>query len=129
MLPDRRPYHPGMDPVGGYLDAMRRQDWDRLRTLLAPDVVRHGPYGDDFTGRDDYLAFLAETFASLGDYVLEVHRSFGDGTRTCVELAETATVGGTRLRTEEAVVFAVADGLIREVRVFLQRSMPTESGA
>ncbi len=113
-----------MDTVGGYLGALRAQDWDALRALLAPDVVRHGPYGDDFTGRDRYVAFLIETFAMLGDYELEVHRVFGASDRVCVELAETATVGDQRLRTEEAVVFAVHDGRIREVRVFLQRSVP-----
>ena len=100
-----------MDTVGGYLEALRAQDWDTLRALLAPDVVRHGPYGDDFTDRDAYVAFLAETFAMLGDYELEVHRAFGTADRTCVELAETATVGEQRLRTEEAVVFAVPTAL------------------
>jgi ketosteroid isomerase-like protein len=113
-----------MDAVGGYLDALRRQDWDALRRHLAVDVVRHGPYGDDFTDCDTYVTFLTDTFARLGDYELEVHRSFGGGGRTCVELAETATIDGKRVRTEEAVVFAVADGRITEVRVFLQRSTP-----
>jgi ketosteroid isomerase-like protein len=123
-----RPYHPTVDAVSAYLVALRAQDWGTLRELLAPDVVRHGPYGDDFTDRDAYVTYLAETLASLGDYELEVHRAFGGPTRTCVELAETATVGDQRLRTEEAVVFSVTDGLITEVRVFLQRSSPVSSG-
>jgi ketosteroid isomerase-like protein len=120
----RRPYHPTMDAVGGYLDALRRQDWAALRAALDPDVVRHGPYGDDMAGRDAYDDFLAQTFAMLGDYELEVHRTFGTAARVCVELAETATVGDERLRTEEAVVFAIDGGSITEVRVFLQRSTP-----
>ena len=111
-----------MDAVGGYLDALRRQDWTALRATLDPRVVRHGPYGDDVTGAEAYVDFLARTFTMLGDYELEVHRTFGTDARVCVELAETATVGEDRLRTEEAVVFAVADGAITEVRVFLQRS-------
>jgi ketosteroid isomerase-like protein len=118
-----------MDPVGGYLAALRARDWDALRALLAPDVVRHGPYRDDFHDRETYVAYLVDTFAALGDYELEVHRSFGTATRVCVELAETATVGAQRLRTEEAVVFAIADDRITEVRVFLQRSSPVGSGA
>jgi limonene-1,2-epoxide hydrolase len=117
-----------MDAVGRYLAALRTQDWDALRELLAPDVVRHGPYGDDFTDRDAYVTYLAETLATLGGYELDVHRSFGDPTRICVELAETATVGEQRLRTEEAVVFAVTDDRITEVRVFLQRSSAVPSG-
>jgi ketosteroid isomerase-like protein len=115
-----------MDAVGGYLDALAREDWAALRDLLAPDVVRRGPYGDDFHDRDAYVAFLAETFAALTDYELEVHRRLADGRRTCVELAETATLGGRRLRTEEAVVFDVDDGVITGVRVFLQRSQPVD---
>src|SRR6476646_12046129 len=76
-LERRRPYHPRMDTVGGYLEALRAQDWEALRALFAPDVVRHGPYGDDFTDRDAYVAFLPEPFTLLGDYELAVHRSFG----------------------------------------------------
>ena len=117
-----------MDPVGGYLAALRVRDWNALRAVLAPDVVRHGPYGDDVTGRDAYVAFLVDTFTMLGDYELDVHRSFGTPERTCVELAETATVGEQRLHTEEAVVFAVAEDRITEVRVFLRRSTPVTSG-
>ncbi len=116
-------------PVDRYLDALRAQDWDALRAVLAPAVVRHGPYGDDFDDRDAYVAFLREMFVSLGDYRLTVHRTFGTAARVCVELAETATVGEHRLHTEEAVVFAVAGDHITEVRVFLQRSTPVDSGA
>ena len=117
-----------MDAVGSYLAALGAQDWDALRAHLDPAVVRHGPYGDDFTDRDSYVAFLVETFTMLGDYELDVHRSLGTPARTCVELAETATVGEQRVRTEEAVVFAVRDDRITEVRVFLQRSTPVPSG-
>jgi ketosteroid isomerase-like protein len=115
-----------MDVVDGYLDALARRDWNALHDVLAPDVVRHGPYGDDFADRDTYVAFLAETLVSLVDYELDIERSFGDDGRVCVELAETATVGGRRSRTEEAVVFGIADGLVTEVRVFLQRSTPVD---
>jgi limonene-1,2-epoxide hydrolase len=116
-----------MDAVGGYLAALRDRDWDALRAVLDPAVVRHGPYGDDFADRESYVGFLIETFAVLGDYELEVHRVFATADRACVELAETATVGDRRTRTEEAVVFGVEDGRITEVRVFLQRSTPVRS--
>jgi ketosteroid isomerase-like protein len=111
-------------PVERYLDALRAQDWDGLRSVLAPDVTRRGPFGDDFEGRDAYVGFLAETFTHLADYTLEVHRSFGDATRVCVELAETATVAGTRTRTEEAVVFGTAGDVVTDIAVFLRRSTP-----
>lgn len=116
-------------PVDEYLDAIRSQDWERLRAVLAPDLVRHGPYGDHFDDRETYLAFLRETFTTLGDYRLDVRGAFGTESRTCVELAETATVDGRRLHTEEAVVFSVDGDHITEVRVFLQRSTQLTSEA
>jgi len=114
------------DPVAAYLQALGAQDWDALRATLAPDVTREGPYGDDVTGADAYVEFLRATFTSLERYRLEVHRTFGGGGRVCVELAETATVAERRVRTEEAVVFAVSGERIELVRVFLQRSVSAD---
>ncbi|MGZ6952962.1 MAG: nuclear transport factor 2 family protein [Acidimicrobiia bacterium] len=114
------------DVVDRYLAALAAQDWDALRRSVTDDIVREGPYRDDVEGGDAYVAFLRDTFTMLGDYVLEIHRRFVDDERTCVELAETATVDGKRLLTEEAVVFATTDGRISGVRVFLQRSTPVD---
>jgi ketosteroid isomerase-like protein len=45
-----------------------------------------------------------------------------------VELSETVDDDADRLRTDEVVVFDVADGLIAQVRVYLQSSQRS-SGA
>ncbi len=114
--------------VERYLQCMVANDWDGLAKTLRPDVVRKGPYRDDFDGRDAYVEFLKATFAWMRDYDMQVVRMFGDGAgRVCVELAETVTLDGARLRTDEAIVFDVHDDLIARVQVFLQRSYDPEA--
>lgn len=114
--------------VRRYFEALVAQDWTRLASLLAADVVRNGPYRDDFEGRDDYVEFLRSTFASLRDYNLTI-RSISGGAGTAVaEITETVTMNGSRLATDEAIVFEVRDSAITRVGVYLQESYdPTES--
>ena len=112
-----------MSVVERYLDRMVAHDWHGVAATLAVDVVRNGPYRDDFHGRDDYVAFLRSTFAWMQDYEMRVARVWGDDDgRVCAELSETVTLDGKRLRTDEAIVFDLRDGLIGRVQVFLQRS-------
>jgi limonene-1,2-epoxide hydrolase len=115
--------------VEEYLRSMVDHDWDALAATLAPDVVRSGPYLDDYRGAPAYVGFLAETVPALDHYELEVARVWGDGDgRVCAELSETVTLGGGRLRTDEAIVFDVDEfDRIVAVQVFLRKSYdPTE---
>jgi ketosteroid isomerase-like protein len=116
-----------MDPtavVRRYLDAMVAHDWDGLAQCLDPDIVRLGPYGDDYHGVDAYVAFLRGTIESLDGYVMRVERVLAAGAGAAVaELSETVTIDGARLETPEALVFDVApDGRIARVAIFLRRS-------
>lgn len=113
---------PGPAVVRRYLDAMVARDWPGVAATLAPDVVRFGPYQDDVRGRDEYVEFLRGTFDWMQDHVMEVARVWGGDDRVCAELAETVTLDGDRLRTEEAIVFELADGAIRQVAVYLRTS-------
>jgi ketosteroid isomerase-like protein len=129
------------DPTGGkadqaaataivrhYFDALVARDWIRLSTLLAADVVRNGPYGDDFEGRDEYVGFLRSTFATLRDYDLRIRSISGGATTAVAEITETVTMNGARLATDEAIVFEVGESAITRVGVYLQASYdPTES--
>lgn len=113
-----------IDLVTQYLDRMEARDWDGLAATLAPDVVRNGPYRDDFHGRDDYVAFLRRVFDWMRDYELLVARVWGgDDGRVCAELSETVTLDGKRLRTDEAILFDVDLDAhhITRVQVFLQQ--------
>ena len=58
----------------------------------------------------------------LSGYELHVERVIAAGPTVVVELDETVDAEGGRLRTEEAVVFDVADDLITRVAVYLQTS-------
>jgi limonene-1,2-epoxide hydrolase len=110
------------DVVHRYLVALQQRDWDGLRSTLAPDVHRMGPYRDAYDGRDPYADFLAATLSTLSGYELEVSRFTVDGRRVVVELSETVDDGDARLRTDEAVVFDVERGQIARVAVYLQTS-------
>jgi ketosteroid isomerase-like protein len=113
-----------MSPVvEDYLSAVVDHDWDALRACLRPDVVRNGPFRDEYRGRDDYVAFLRELMPSLPGYSMEVARvTYADGGRIgFAELAETVTVDGEPLRTEESLVFDLdPDGHIARIDIFIK---------
>ena len=108
--------------VYDYLAALAAHEWDALAATLGPDVLRIGPYGDVYNGRQPYTEFLRETVESLPGYELAVTRVLASGAVVTVELSETVDDDGKRLRTDEAVVFDVANGAITRVAVYLQRS-------
>lgn len=110
--------------VRRYLDTMVAHDWEGLAACLAPDIVRLGPYGDDYRGVGDYVPFLRRTLESLDDYEMRVDRVSSVGAGVVVaELSETVTIDGSRLETPEALVFDLAsDGRIARVAIFLRRS-------
>jgi ketosteroid isomerase-like protein len=113
--------------VERYLAAVRGHDWDDLHACVADDVVRTGPYGDVYEGRDDYVAFLAGLMPTLQGYAMEVHRVAysADGRVGVAELTETVEMDGRVVVTPEALVFDLSDrGLIARIGVFLQRSKP-----
>jgi ketosteroid isomerase-like protein len=108
--------------VHRYLDALARQAWDDLTATVAPDIERIGPYGDNFHGRDAYIEFLRSMLAALSGYELRVERVLVVDATIVVELNETVDAEGGRLRTDEAIVFDVADDLITRIAVYLQKS-------
>lgn len=120
---------PACSTATRYLHALARQDWDDVAGCLATEVVRHGPFGDDFEGPAAYLSFLRRTMPSLPGYRMEVDRvtTLGDQ-RALVELRETVTPDGGALTTHECLVFEVnADGLLREISVYIRQAPPSRS--
>lgn len=111
-----------MNVVERYLAAIAGHDWDALRACVADDVVRVGPFGDTYTGRDGYVGFLAGLMPTLVDYSMDVHRVVEAGPVALAELTETMTWDGERVSTPEALVFDVGpDDRIRRIGIYIRR--------
>lgn len=109
--------------VERYLAAVAAQDWDAFQECLTEDVVRIGPFGDRYQGKDVYTAFLRRLMPSLVGYRMEVHRIFpaGDGTTVVAELSESIEIDGKAVVTPECLVFGLGgDGRIRTVAIYVQ---------
>ncbi|MDE3087533.1 MAG: nuclear transport factor 2 family protein [Acidobacteriota bacterium] len=108
--------------VERYLEAVVGHDWEALTSCLAEDVVRVGPFGDAYTPRDPYVAFLAGLMPGLPGYSMRVDRVTYAGNRAFAELSETVEVDGAPLETPEALVFDLDDeGLIARIGIYIQR--------
>lgn len=111
--------------VEDYLDAVATQDWERMVTRIREDVVRIGPFGDVYSGRDDYVKFLADLMPTLPGYSMNISRvtAVDDGRRVIAELSETIEMDGKPLVTPEVLLFDLdADGLIARIEIFTRRS-------
>ncbi len=111
--------------VQRYLAAVSHQDWEVVESCLTDEVHRVGPFGDVYSGRDAYLAFLRQTMPSLKGYRMDIDRltTTGDETVAVAELRETVELDGTPVVTRECIVCDVdASGLIRQISIYIQRS-------
>ena len=112
-----------VDIVERYLDAIASHDWDVVNECIADDIVRVGPYGDRYEGRDEYLAFIADLMPKLKGYAMKLDRVTHAGdTRAYAELSETVELDGKPMRTPEVLVFELnSGGRIARVDVFIQK--------
>ena len=119
--------------VENYLAAVVAHDWDALRNCLREDVVRVGPFRDEYRGRDEYVAFLSDLMPTLPGYSMDVARVTytDDGSLAFAELAATVTVDGSPLRTEESLVFELdgEDGGIKHIDIYIKTDSAREIGA
>jgi ketosteroid isomerase-like protein len=108
--------------VQRYLARLVVHDWPSVAACLAPDVVRVGPFGDTYTRREPYVAFLADLMPALPGYSMRVDRIVGLGSTVVVELTEVVEVGGSALETPEALVFDLDDdNRIAHIAIYIQR--------
>lgn len=108
--------------VTAYLEALAGHDWEGARACLDPDVVRIGPFGDTYTPREPYLAFLADLMPQLPGYRLRIDRVVAAGDTVTAELTETVASGdGTPVDTPEALVFDLERGRITRIAIYIQR--------
>jgi ketosteroid isomerase-like protein len=115
--------------VERYLAAIASHRWDVVGECIADDIVRVGPYGDRFAGRDDYLAYLVDTMPKLAGYAMAVHRVTSVSEALAfAELVETVELDGKPMLTDEVLVFAFDDhGRIARVDIFIQTPRPLPS--
>ncbi|HTZ07670.1 MAG TPA: nuclear transport factor 2 family protein [Acidimicrobiales bacterium] len=114
--------HDGAGVVERYLERLVAHDWEAMAACLAEDVVRVGPFGDTYTPRGDYVAFLSALMPTLPGYGMRIERVVHSGTVTVVELTETIDAGGAAVETPEALVFDIDDdGLIAHIAIYIQR--------
>ncbi|HXP32983.1 MAG TPA: nuclear transport factor 2 family protein [Acidimicrobiales bacterium] len=115
----------GQDPteiVQRYLDRLVAHDWEAMAACLAEDVVRVGPFGDTYTPRDRYVAFLSELMPALPGYSMGIDRVVGSGRTVVVELTEIVEIDGAPLETPEALVFDLDKrDRITHIAIYIQR--------
>jgi len=106
-----------------YFQALRDHDWQTLRSCVAPDVHRTGPYGDVVEGRDSYAEFLAGIVPTLENYELRVHDiAWSADGGAWVRLSEILGPKGARTEHPEALFFEfAADGRISRVDIYVKR--------
>jgi ketosteroid isomerase-like protein len=108
--------------VERYLHAIASHDWGVVDACIADDIVRVGPYGDRYAGRDEYLAFIADLMPKLKGYAMSLGRvTYAGETLAFVELSETVEMDGKPMVTPEVLVFELAgDGRIARVEIYIQ---------
>src|SRR5580658_2158527 len=108
--------------VRRYLERLVAHDWEAMAACLAEDVVRVGPFGDTYTPRDTYVAFLTELMPALPGYSMRIDRVLSSGPTVLVELTEFVDIDGSPLETPEALVFDLdADDRIVHIAIYIQR--------
>jgi ketosteroid isomerase-like protein len=114
-----------MSLVRRYLDAIAHLDWDTARECLSEDVVRVGPFGDTYQGRDEYLRFLQRLMPTLKSYQMDLDRVItgADGRCAVAELTETMEIDGRTVVTPESLVFDLdQDDHILGIKIYIQRT-------
>ncbi len=108
--------------VRRYLERLVAHDWEAMAACLAEDVVRVGPFGDTYTPRDPYVAFLTELMPALPGYSMRIDRVLSMGRTVLVELTEIVDISGSPLETPEALVFDLdSEDRIAHITIYIQR--------
>ena len=116
----------GRDPawdgaIERFFAHLSARDWAALSVVLAPEVVRVGPLGDEVSGREAYLDLLARSVPE--QYANDVRRIiYAVGGRSgFARVTEHLGYPNHELHLEEAYAFDLdLTGLIRRVDVFWQ---------
>jgi len=113
----------GTETVARYFTSMMEHDWPALRSCLADDFSRVGPYAEHvWNDPEEYVAFVSGLLPGLRKHGVEVTRVSGDGAVVHAEATETVELDGRQSTVRIAAVFDLDDGgRIRHVEVFVRR--------
>ena len=113
---------PATTVVDRYLEGVVAHDWEAVAECLSDDVVRIGPFGDTYTPKRPYLAFLSNLMPTLRGYSMRVDRVVDAGGVVLAELTEILELDGTPVVTPEALVFEFdRAGKIARIVIYIQR--------
>jgi len=116
----------GTETVTRYFTSMMEHDWPALRSCLADDFSRVGPYPEHvWNDPEEYVAFVSGLLPGLRRHGVDVTRVTGDGDVVHAEATETVELDGRQSTVRISAVFDVdAKGRIRHVEVFVRRPAP-----
>jgi hypothetical protein len=109
------------DVVASFFARLSARDWVGLGEVLAADVERVGPFGDQLAGRERYVAFLAGAVPEV--YGNDVHGIVcsPDGRTACARVTEHLTYPDRTLALEETYWFHLGeDAAVTRVEIFWQ---------
>jgi hypothetical protein len=113
------------EPAGRVIEqffvSLTARDWEALGRVLAPQVERIGPFGDQVVGRDRYLDLLMRTVPS--EYRNDVLRitSSPDGRSGFARVTEHLQYPHQELHLEETYCFDLDQtGLLSRIEIFWQ---------
>jgi SnoaL-like domain len=110
--------------VERYLRGIVDHDWEEVSACVTEEVVRVGPFGDTYQGREAYVTFLSKLVPTLQDYSMRVSRlEVSSGGRCALaELTETMSFDGEVVETPEALVFDLDDERIDHIAIYIRRT-------
>ena len=97
---------------------MVAHDWEAMAACVTDDIVRVGPFGDEYRGKDEYVAFISDLMPQLGGYAMKVDRVVYTQRVAMAELTE--SVDGTE--TPESLVFDLdGNDRIARISIYIRR--------
>jgi ketosteroid isomerase-like protein len=111
--------HPNAAFVRQAYDAMARGDISWMQEHTDADVVFHQggrfPTAGTYKGRDAMFGHYMEFMQLVGEFSVEVHRVLADDEFVTSLITVTIAKDGRRLAFDEAHIFRVSDGLMKEM--------------
>ncbi|MEE8601441.1 nuclear transport factor 2 family protein [Euzebya tangerina] len=105
--------------VSGYFESINAEDWERLRLLLADDVVVRAPGVDPVRGGLGAVAYYASVLADYPEHQDQPTRFLVADDVVTVMIDYTGrTSAGVDVAFQAVDVFTVADGRIAEVQIW-----------